>query len=92
MEKYYFISYVTKRLGKDFFDFCVIEEHPFTWLKASRLNTNFKISIVSWQEISKEEYDLYNIADALPDSDQIGAPQTSPFELVNSDPFDDLEC
>jgi hypothetical protein len=79
-------------VGKDFFDFSIIEVDPFTWLKAYRLNANFKKSLVIWQEISKEECDLYNNEDALPDSDQIGVPQTNPSELVNSDPFEDLEC
>lgn len=92
MEKYYFISYVTKRLGKEFFDCNVIEEHPFTWLKNTLLETNFKMVLVGWQEISKEEYELYNKEDAVARPDQIVVPPTSPFELVNRDPSEDLEC
>jgi len=92
MGKYYFISYVTKRLGKEFFDCSVIEEHPFAWLKTSLLETNFKIVLIGWQEISKEEYDLYNKEDAEDHTDQIVAHQTSPLELLNRDPSEDLKC
>lgn len=92
MEKYYFISYVTKRLGREFFDCSVIEEHPFAWLKTSLFETNFKIVLVGWQEISKEEYDLYNKEDAVDHTDQIVAHQTSPLDLLNRDPSEDLKC
>jgi hypothetical protein len=92
MGKYYFISYVTKRLGREFFDCSVIEAHPFSWLKTSLLETNFKIVLIGWQEISKEEYDLYDKEEAEDHTDQIVAPQTSPLELLNRDPSENLEC
>jgi hypothetical protein len=92
MEKYYFISYVTKRLGKEFFDCAVIEEHPFSWLKTSLLETNFKRVLVGWKEISREEYDLYNKDNAAAHTDQIVAHQTSPLELLNRDHSEDPEC
>jgi hypothetical protein len=92
MEKYYFISYVTKQLGREFFDCDVIEEHPFTWLKTSLLDTNFKRVLVGWQEISREESELYNNDGAAAHTDQIVKHQTNPLELLNRDPSEDLEC
>jgi hypothetical protein len=92
MGKYYFISYVTKRLGREFFDCDVIEEHPFTWLKTSLLDTNFKRVLVGWQEITREEYELYNNDGAAAHTDQIVEHQTNPLELLNRDPSEDLEC
>jgi hypothetical protein len=92
MKKYYFISFVTKRLGKEFFDCNVIEEHPFTWLKNSLLETNFKMVLVGWQEISEEEYELYNKDEAVANPDQVVVPQISSLKLISHDPSEDLEC
>lgn len=60
MREYYFISYVTKRLGREFFESNVVVEHPFTWLKNVLSETNFNTVLVGWQEISEEEYERYN--------------------------------
>jgi hypothetical protein len=92
MGKYYFISYVTKRLGREFFDCNVVEEHPFTWLKNILSETNFKTVLIRWQEISEEEYEMYNNEDAVADPNQIEIPQKSPLELINRNPMNDLEC
>jgi hypothetical protein len=92
MGKYYFISYVSKRLGREFFDCNVIDEHPFTWLKNVLSETNFKTVLIGWQEISEDEYNLYNKEDAVDHTHQIVAPQTSPLELLNRDPSENLEC
>ncbi len=91
MKKYYFITYATRRLGKDFFDCCVIDEHPFTWLRDSRLETNLKRILVGWQEISSEEYNLYNSEEAVESVDQIAKSDASSFELINQDPSEGLE-
>lgn len=92
MGKYYFISYVTKRLGKEIFDCNVIAEHPFSWLKNTLLETNFKTVLVGWQEISEKEYELYNRDEAIADPCHVVVPQTSPLELISHDPSEDLEC
>jgi hypothetical protein len=92
MRRYYFISYVTKRLGREFFDCNVVEVHPFTWLKNSLLETNFKMVLVGWQEISEEEYEMYNMGETVANPNQIVVPQTSPLELIKHDPSNDLEC
>ena len=92
MEKYYFISFVTKRLGREFFDCNVVAEHPFTWLKHFLLETNFKTVLVGWQEISEEEYEMYNKDETVIDPNQIEVPLTSPLELINQDPSENLKC
>jgi hypothetical protein len=48
MGEYYFITYVTRRLGRQFFESEVIDEHPFNWLKKSQLETNFKKVLAGW--------------------------------------------
>lgn len=92
MKKHYFVSYVTKRLGKEFFHCTVIDEHPFTWLKNSQLETNSKMVLVWWQAISEEEYEMYNKDETVADPTQIMVPQTSPLELINHGPSHDLRC
>jgi hypothetical protein len=92
MRKYYFISYVSKRLGRDFFDCSVVEEHPFTWLKNVLSETNFKTVLVGWQEISEEEYKMYKEEETVANPDQIEVAQTSPLELINHNPMNDLKC
>jgi hypothetical protein len=91
MKKYYFITYATRRLGKDFFDCSVIDEHPFTWLRDFRLETNLKRVLVGWQEISKEEYNMYNSTEVVDSLDQIAKSDISPIELLNQDPSEGLE-
>jgi len=61
MNKYYFVTYVTRRLGKQFFDSIVIDEHPFDWLKRTREKTSIKTILVAWQEISEKEYNKFNM-------------------------------
>lgn len=92
MKKYYFISYVTKRLGREFFDCDVVEEHPFTWLKNSLLETNFKTVLIGWQEISEEEYEMYNKDETEANPNPIAVPLTSPLGLIKHNPSNDLEC
>ena len=92
MRKYYFISYVTKRLGRDFFECDVVEEHPFTWLKNVLSETNFKTVLIGWQEISEEDYEMYNKDETVANPNQIEVPQSSPLELINQNPTNDLEC
>jgi len=92
MRKYYFISYVTKRLGREFFDSVVVEEHPFTWLKNVLSETNFKTVLIGWQEISEEEYEKYNNEECVAEPDQIEVPQTCTLELINRNPLNDLMC
>ena len=92
MKKYYFISYVTKRLGREFFDCAVVEVHPFTWLKNSLLETNFKTVLIGWQEISEEEYEMYNKDETEANPNPIAAPQTCPLGLIDQGPSEDLRC
>ena len=91
MKKYYFITFATKRLGKEFLDCTVIEEHPFSWLKNSKLETNFKMVLVGWQEISLKEYNMYNTEEVVDGIDQMAASDVNPLELINQDPSEGLE-
>lgn len=91
MTKYYFITYATKRLGKEFLDCMVIDEHPFSWLKKSRSETSFKMVLTGWQEISEDEYNMYNSEDAANGLDQVEASSANSFELINQDPSEGLE-
>jgi hypothetical protein len=92
MGKYYFISYVSKRLGREFFDCSVIAEHPFTWLKNVLSETNFKTVLIGWQEITEEEYEMYNADRIGANSNQAEVPQNSPLDLINHNPLNDLKC
>ncbi|MGD0953773.1 MAG: hypothetical protein ABR985_15525 [Methanotrichaceae archaeon] len=60
MNKYYFITYITRKLGKEYLESDVINEHPFNWLKKARSEINHKIVLAGWQEISEEEYNMYD--------------------------------
>jgi len=91
MRKYYFITYVTRRLGREFFNSEVIDEHPFTWIKRSQLETNLKMVLAGWQELSKEEYNAYLQDEIIEDLDQAVASDVNPLELLNGDPSDGLE-
>ena len=56
--KYYFISYCqTIGMGNHFLD-TATNLHPFTWIK-QKGEDKFQYSLIAFQEISKEEYDLY---------------------------------
>jgi hypothetical protein len=60
MNKYYFITYITRKLGREYLESDVINEHPFNWLKKAKLEINHKIVLAGWQEISEEEYSMYD--------------------------------
>ena len=59
MNKYYFITYIARKLGKEYLESDVIDEHPFNWLSKARSEINHKIVLAGWQEISEEEYLKY---------------------------------
>jgi hypothetical protein len=90
MSKYYFITYINKRLGKQIFDSTVIDEHPFEWLKRSQSQSNSKKVIVNWKEISEEEFRAYNEVEYVDRLDQALTPQQNPFELISEDPSEGL--
>jgi hypothetical protein len=60
MSNYYFVTYINRRLGKQFFDSIAIDEHPFEWFKRSQRESNSKKVLVSWKEISEEEYRAFD--------------------------------
>ena len=60
MNKYYFITYITRKLGKEYLESDVIDEHPFNWLKKAQSEINHKIVLAGWQDISEEEYSIYD--------------------------------
>ena len=82
MGKYYFITYITKRLGKQFFDNTVVDEHPFRRLKRSQSESNSKKVLVNWREISEEEFHLYNDEERVEELDQALGSHPSPLELA----------
>lgn len=90
MGKYYFVTYITKRLGRQFFDNDVIDEHPFQWLRRSQSESNSKKVLVNWREISEEEFHLYNEEDCIEELDQALESQPSPLEMISRDPSDGL--
>jgi hypothetical protein len=91
MGEYYFITYVTRKLGRQFFESEVIDEHPFNWLRRSQLESNLKMVLASWQKISEEEYELFLNGEVVEDLNTILAPQSNPLELINRDPSEGLE-
>jgi len=60
VNKYYFITYITRKLGREYLESDVIDEHPFNWLKKAKSEINHKIVLAGWQEISEEEYSMYD--------------------------------
>lgn len=90
MSKYYFITYINKRLGKQFFDSTAIDEHPFEWLKRSKAESNYKCVLVNWREISEEEFIAYNEIENVDKLDQALTPQPGLIELVSKDPSEGL--
>lgn len=90
MAKYYFVTYITKRLGRQFFDNDVIDEHPFQWLSRSQNESNSKKVLVNWREISEEEFRLYNHEECVEELDQALESQPSPLEMISRDPSDGL--
>lgn len=91
MEKYYFVTYITRRLGRQFLDSSVIAEHPFGWLSRSQSESNQKMVLVGWREISKDEYKMYAESEISDASNQGIAPQSNPLELINGDHSEGLE-
>ena len=91
MEKYYFVTYITRKLGKQFFDSSVISEHPFSWLSRSQSENSQRMVLVGWREISKDEYKMYTEGEIADASNQGIAPQSNPLELINGDHSEGLE-
>lgn len=91
MGRYYFITYVIKKLGREFFNSGAIDEHPFSWIKRSQLETNTKMVLAGWQEISEKEYNLYYEDETAEDSNRITESNSDPLELLKGDPSEGLE-
>lgn len=91
MGRYYFITYVTKKLGREFFNSGIIDEHPFSWIKRSQLETNTKMVLAGWQEISEKEYNMYFEDEIAEDPNRITEPNDDPLELLKGDPSEGLE-
>jgi hypothetical protein len=89
MGKYYFITYITRRLGKQLVDNAAIDEHPFLWLMRSQSESNAKIVLVNWREISEEEFHMYN-GEYVDQLEEAIASQPSPLEMISRDPSDGL--
>ncbi len=91
MRKYYFITYATRKLGREFFNSDAIDEHPLIWIKRSQLETNSKMILAGGQEISKEEFDMYIDNETAAELDEIAAPNVNPIELLRGDPSEGME-
>jgi len=85
MGKYFFITYVTKKLGKEFFNSEIIDEHPFIWIKRSQLESNSKMVLAGWQEISEKEYKMYFEDGTTEDPNRITQPSANAIDLLNGD-------
>lgn len=90
MSKYYFVTYINKRLGKQLFDSIVIDEHPFEWLKISQSESNSKKVLVNWREISEEEFRAYNEIDFVDKLDQALKPQSNSLDPIGEDQSEGL--
>ena len=91
MSKYYFITYINKRLGKQIFDSDAINEHPFEWLKRSNRESNSRVVLVNWREISEDEYRAFNEIEPVDKLNQALSSQTNPLEMINRDPLEGLK-
>jgi hypothetical protein len=60
MNKYYFITYITRKLGRQYLESDVIKEHPFNWLKKAQSEIEHTIVLAGWQEIAEEEYNMFD--------------------------------
>lgn len=65
-QKYYFVSFMESKFKEKFWEpkMACIDRHPLTYYRERykhffQNNYYYSISILSWQEISKEEYDKY---------------------------------
>jgi hypothetical protein len=47
-------------LGREYLESDVIDEHPFNWLRKAQSEIIHKIVLAGWQEISEEEYHIYD--------------------------------
>lgn len=93
MNKYYFITYINKRLGRQFLDSNVINEHPFNWLKHVQSDFNKRTVLIGWREISEEEYNMFDKDEIDVRSDQTKTPKpnpVTPMDFGSPDP-DGLE-
>ena len=90
MSKYYFVTYINKRLGKQLFDSIVKDAHPFEWLKTSQSESNSKKVLVNWREISEEEFRAYNEVEYVDKLDQALKPQSNPLDLIGKDQSEGL--
>jgi hypothetical protein len=86
----YFVTYINKRLGKQFFDSTVIDEHPFGWLKKCQLDSNSRIVLVNWKEISEEEFRAYNEINYVDKLNQALRSQPNPLDLTSKDQSEGL--
>jgi hypothetical protein len=67
--KYYFVHYLVNYPERPTEWYPVseaIEKHPFIWMDENRNRMNesgyfLQAKLVNWQEITHEEYDLYNM-------------------------------
>ncbi len=90
MSKYYYITYINKRLGKQFFDCDVIDEHPFEWLNRSQMESSSKRILVNWREISEDEFHTYNeIGSTKIDKDL--KPQSDILQIITKDHSEGLK-
>jgi hypothetical protein len=61
MQKYWFITY---QRNEDIYNTVRDDEHPLEWERLSqeeeeKCNTNARITLLHWKEITKEEYHLH---------------------------------
>ena len=90
MSKYYFVTYISKRLGKQFFDSTIIDEHPFEWLKGSQTESKSRKVLVNWKEISEEEFQMYDEMLHASEIDKDQTPQPDLLEMISKDPSEGL--
>jgi hypothetical protein len=90
MSKYYFVTYINKKLGKQLFDSIAIDEHPFEWLKRSQSESNSKKVLVNWKEISEEEFRAYNDVEYVDKLEQALKPQANPLGHISDDQSEGL--
>ncbi len=90
MSKYYFIIYMSKRLGKQIFDSVVIDEHPFVWLKKNQPESSFQKVIINWKEISEDEFGLYNEIEYVDKFNQAITYNPNPLDLISNDSSEGL--
>lgn len=57
--KYYFISYTQCVYDAPVFGNVLIANHPLDWLDNQRSIFGRSINLISWKEISEEEYNQY---------------------------------